>query len=676
MFLSGGLDSSAVAALMAREIDRPVQTFSVAFAEPDCSELAHARAVADAIGADAHEVVVDAADFFRALPRLVWHEDEPLAHPSSVPLHFVSALARQHVKVVLTGEGSDELLAGYGKYWRALANWRAGRAYTRLVPEVVRSAVASGVVPYLPGRVGRLARRSFLAVPPRPAEMFLDTFAAMPVAQQQRLLRSSVCAGAAPYAPSLDYFARVNGRSTLLDRLLYMDVKTYLVELLMKQDQMSMSTGRASAASSIPPPSGISWCASRRARQRRRRDLGAPQLRAVAAHVEPGLAELLQQGVEARRLRATDDAAAAVRDTDVSLVCVGTPSHRNGSLDLTFLTRVCEQIGAALRAKTSYHVVVIRSTILPGTTHGRLIPALEAASGARYGEGFGVCVNPEFLREGTALADFRQPPLTLVGHNHAADAAPAAALYQHLPAPLCHTSIRVAEMLKYACNAWHAVKIVFANEIGNLCKRMEIDAHEVMDIFCADAKLNLSPYYLRPGFAFGGSCLPKDIRALQYRGKETDLELPLINALLGSNRLQVQHAIDRIVETGRKRVGLLGFSFKAGTDDLREAPMVILAEALLGKGYGLAIYDRNVSLARLVGANKQYIEEQIPHLSRHLCDSTDDLLDRSDVIVVGNADPEFAGVVARARPDQVVIDLVRLPLDFSRVRAQYDGICW
>jgi GDP-mannose 6-dehydrogenase len=409
-------------------------------------------------------------------------------------------------------------------------------------------------------------------------------------------------------------------------------------------------------------------------------DVNEEKVRAINAGlspiVEPGLAELLQQGVEARRLRATTDAVEAVQESDVSLVCVGTPSRRNGSLDLTYLTRVCEEIGGPLRDKPAYHVVIIRSTVLPGTTHDRLIPALETASGKRYGEGFGVCVNPEFLREGTALADFRRPPLTLVGHNHAADAAPAAALYERIQAPFHHTSIRVAEMLKYASNAWHAVKIVFANEIGNLCKRMEIDSHDVMDVFCADSKLNLSPYYLRPGFAFGGSCLPKDIRALQYRGKEMDVDLPLISALLGSNRLQVQHAIDRIVEAGRKRVGLLGFSFKAGTDDLREAPMVVLAEALLGKGFTLAIYDRNVSMARLVGANKQYIEEQIPHLSRHLCESIDELLDRSEVIVVGNADPEFADAVLRARPDQLVIDLVRLPLDFSRVRARYDGICW
>src|SRR5918993_4721875 len=392
--------------------------------------------------------------------------------------------------------------------------------------------------------------------------------------------------------------------------------------------------------------------------------------------VEPGLAELLERGTAAGRLRATTSTADAVRDTDLSVICVGTPSRKNGSLDLTYLERVAEQIGTALKDKSEYHVVVVRSTVLPGTTHDVVIPALERASGKKYGEGFGVAVNPEFLREGTALKDFRQPPLTLIGHNHATDAAPTQALYQNLDAPLYSTSIQVAEMMKYTSNTWHAVKVVFANEIGNLCKRVGVDSHEVMDIFCQDDKLNLSPYYMKPGFAFGGSCLPKDVRALQYRAKEVDLEMPLLNSVLGSNRLQVQHAIDRIVETGKKRIGLLGFSFKAGTDDLRESPMVILAEALLGKGYQLCIYDRNVSLARLVGANKQYINEQIPHLSRHLCDSIDQVIERSDVIVIGNASPEFSEAVTRCRPDQVVIDLVRIPLEFSQVTAQYDGLCW
>ncbi len=392
--------------------------------------------------------------------------------------------------------------------------------------------------------------------------------------------------------------------------------------------------------------------------------------------VEPGLDALLRQGVEQQRLRATTSTAEAVNGTDLSLICVGTPSRKNGSLDLTYLTRVCEEIGDVLRDKDAYHVVVVRSTVLPGTTHGQVIPTLEARSGKKYGVGFGVSVNPEFLREGTALKDFRQPPLTLVGHNHAADAMPTKALYQSIEAPIVGTSIRVAEMAKYTSNAWHAVKVVFANEIGNLCKRVGVDSHDVMDIFCRDEKLNLSSYYLKPGFAFGGSCLPKDVRAVQYRAKEVDLEMPLIESLLRSNRLQVEHAIERIVESGRRKVGLLGFSFKAGTDDLRESPMVILAEALLGKGYQLCIYDRNVSLARLVGANKQYIEEQIPHLSRHLCESVDQVIEQSEVVVIGNNSPEFGEAIARCRPDQLVIDLVRVPVDFSQVAAQYDGLCW
>jgi GDP-mannose 6-dehydrogenase len=392
--------------------------------------------------------------------------------------------------------------------------------------------------------------------------------------------------------------------------------------------------------------------------------------------VEPGLEDLLRDGVAAGRLRATTATDEAVHATDLSLVCVGTPSRRNGSLDLTYLVRVCEQIGEALATKPDYHVIVIRSTVLPGTTHAHVIPALEARSGKKYGEGFGVSVNPEFLREGSALQDFRHPPLTLIGHNHASDAAPTRALYEKVDAPLYGTSIRVAEMMKYTSNTWHAVKVVFANEIGNLCKRMDVDSHEVMEIFCRDEKLNLSPYYLKPGFAFGGSCLPKDVRALQYRAREVDLAMPMIESVLASNQLQVQHALDLVLDTGKKRVGLFGFSFKAGTDDLRESPVVILAEALLGKGCELSIYDRNVSLARLVGANKQYIEGQIPHLSRHLCDSLDEVIARSDVIVVGNASPEFADAVTRCRPDQTVIDLVRLPVDHSRLQATYNGICW
>jgi GDP-mannose 6-dehydrogenase len=392
--------------------------------------------------------------------------------------------------------------------------------------------------------------------------------------------------------------------------------------------------------------------------------------------VEPGLDELIASTAATGRLRATTSASEAVGCTDVSLVSVSTPSRRNGSLDLSHLTRVCEQVGDALKDKNTYHVVVIRSTMLPGTTHDTVIPTLERTSGKRYGTDFGVSVNPEFLREGSALLDIRHPPLTLVGHNHAVDAASTTALYQTIDAPLVTTSIRVAEMIKYASNAWHALKVCFGNEIGNLCKRLGVDSHDVMDIFCQDDKLNLSPYYLKPGFAFGGSCLPKDVRALEYRAKELDLEVPVLQSLLRSNRLQIQHALDQIVETGRKRVGLLGFSFKAGTDDLRESPMVILAETLLGKGYEIRIYDQNVLLARLTGSNKEYIEQQIPHLSRLLHDSIDAVIDQSDVVVVGNAAPEFGAALERCRPEQIILDLVRVPCDRAQLRADYRGICW
>ena len=392
--------------------------------------------------------------------------------------------------------------------------------------------------------------------------------------------------------------------------------------------------------------------------------------------VEPGLEDLLGECVAEGRLRATTDTADAIRSTDVSLLCVGTPSRKNGSLDLQYLERVSEEVGRALRDKPDYHVVVVRSTVLPGTTHSVVIPALERESGKKYGDGFGVSVNPEFLREGTALKDFRKPPLTLVGHNHAADASGTIALYQAIDAPLISTSIRVAEMMKYTSNTWHALKVVFANEIGNLCKKLDVDSHEVMDIFCRDEKLNLSPYYLKPGFAFGGSCLPKDVRALQYRAKEVDVDLPLISQILPSNKAQIQQALDQILETGKKNIGLLGFSFKAGTDDLRESPIVILAEALLGKGVSLRIYDKNVSMAKLVGANKDYIVKQIPHLSSLLCNTIDEVIQGSEVIVVGNQAPEFSQAVMDCRADQIVIDLVRLPIYGSLMKADYRGICW
>jgi GDP-mannose 6-dehydrogenase len=392
--------------------------------------------------------------------------------------------------------------------------------------------------------------------------------------------------------------------------------------------------------------------------------------------VEKGLEDLIRDNAAVGRLRATTNTAEAVRDTDLSLICVGTPSRKNGSLDLTYLERVAEQIGEALRDKDDYHVVVVRSTVLPGTTHEVVIPALERTSDKQYGTGFGVTVNPEFLRESTAIADFRHPPITLVGHNYRSDAEPTQGLYSKVDAPMVTTTIRTAEMIKYASNTWHALKVTFANEVGNLCKRLKIDSHEVMDIFCRDQKLNLSSYYMKPGFAFGGSCLPKDVRAMQYRAKELDLEMPVIQSILGSNQLQIRHAIEEIVDTGKKRVGLLGFSFKAGTDDLRESPIVILAEALLGKGFSLRIYDQSVSIARLVGANRDYINTQIPHLSSLLCESIDDVLGGSDVIVVGNAAAEFSTALTRTRKDQIVFDLVRVKTPREQIPAEYRGICW
>jgi GDP-mannose 6-dehydrogenase len=391
--------------------------------------------------------------------------------------------------------------------------------------------------------------------------------------------------------------------------------------------------------------------------------------------VEPGVGELIAEMVADGRLRATTDARAAVAQTDLSLVCVGTPSRANGSLDLTYVERVCAEIGAGLEGRRGRHTVVIRSTMLPGTVESLVTPTLEAHSGLRAGRDFGVCINPEFLREGTALKDFYAPPFTLVGADDEEQAAPLRRLYEQIDAPVFVTAVRAAEMVKYACNCFHALKVSFANEIGNVAKELGIDSHEVMRVFCHDTKLNLSPYYLKPGFAFGGSCLPKDLRALTYKAREVDVEVPVLQAALQSNRLQVERGVEMILRTGRKRVGVLGFSFKAGTDDLRESPMVTLIETLIGKGLQLALYDRDVSLARLVGANKEYIEREIPHISQLMRASVGEVLEHAEVIVVGNRAEEFREIEGRLRDDQLVIDLVRL-FEGRVSGGQYEGLCW
>ncbi|MBA3356872.1 MAG: UDP-glucose/GDP-mannose dehydrogenase family protein [Pyrinomonadaceae bacterium] len=391
--------------------------------------------------------------------------------------------------------------------------------------------------------------------------------------------------------------------------------------------------------------------------------------------VEAGIGELISDVVKSGRLRATTNSQEAVKNSDISLVCVGTPSNPNGSLDLRYVKRVCEEIGAALKTRTAGHVVVIRSTMLPGTIENTVMPALEKHSGKKAGKDFGVCINPEFLREGTSLKDFYAPAFTLLGADHPEIAAIVPQLYQNIEAPVFITSVKTAEMVKYASNCFHALKVSFANEIGNICKALNIDSHEVMKIFCEDTKLNLSSYYLKPGFAFGGSCLPKDLRAINYKAKELDVEVPVLAAILPSNRNQIERALDLVIGWGKKRIGVLGFSFKAGTDDLRESPMVTLIETLIGKGYELAIYDRDVSLGRLFGANKEYIERGIPHISQLMRDSLQEVVEDSEVLLIGNKAAEFFELESYLRADQVVIDLVRL-FEGRTSDERYRGICW
>ncbi len=373
--------------------------------------------------------------------------------------------------------------------------------------------------------------------------------------------------------------------------------------------------------------------------------------------MEPDLEALIADGVRAGRLRATTDQRQAVLDTEISMACVGTPSGPRGELDLTFIQRVCENIGQGIRGKSAYHLVVFRSTLLPGTLRGTAIPILERTSGKTVGVGFGVVVNPEFMRESTAVSDFHQPPKTVIGALSERDADTVSRLYAHLDAPLIRTSLEVAEMVKYVDNVFHALKITYANEIGSLCRSLGVDGREVMGIFCQDKKLNISPAYLRPGFAFGGSCLPKDLRALESLARRQEVAVPLLNAIAVSNAQQIQNARRIIEGHGRKKVGILGFAFKAGTDDLRESPIVTLAEQLLGAGYDLRLHDPCVSVARLVGSNQRYLSERIRPLSQLVVDSVEALLAHSDLIVIGNQSPEFDFPLAHLPADCLVLDL-------------------
>jgi GDP-mannose 6-dehydrogenase len=390
--------------------------------------------------------------------------------------------------------------------------------------------------------------------------------------------------------------------------------------------------------------------------------------------VEPGLEPLLKRQVEAGRMRATSEVNGSISSSDVSMICVGTPSQKNGGLDLRFVETVARQIGDALRHTTRRHVVVVRSTVLPGTTRNVVIPILEAASGKKAGVDFGVAVNPEFLRESTAIKDYYDPPMTVIGELDQASGDVIASLYQGLAAPLTRAPLETAEMVKYACNAWHATKITFANEIGTFAKAHGVDGRDVMQIVCLDRKLNLSSYYMRPGFAFGGSCLPKDLRALIYGATSRDVDVPMLRSILTSNKAQIDKAVEIVAATGKRKLGMLGLSFKADTDDLRESPLVDLAEALIGKGYELSIYDKNVEYARMHGANRDYINQKIPHVASLLKPDLDDVVAGADVMIVGNKDRQFEKVLNNLGDGKIAVDLVGFMQTTSNGAAQ--GIGW
>ena len=407
-------------------------------------------------------------------------------------------------------------------------------------------------------------------------------------------------------------------------------------------------------------------------------DVNAGKIRAINAGespiVEPGLPELVKRAVAAGRLMATADAEVAVNETDLALICVGTPGHANGQLDTDALVGVCTAIGRVLRGSSRPFTVVIRSTVLPGTIERVLAPALHEAAGHRAG--ISIAVNPEFMREGTALQDFAQPPLTLVGCDGANTVMMLRQLYSEVDAVFVDTDIRTAEMAKYVSNAWHAVKVCFANEIGNVCEALDADAQEVMRIFRLDRKLNISDAYLRPGFAFGGSCLPKDVRALNYAARVADVELPMLSGVLPSNSAQIRLGIDKVLASGAKRVSIAGLAFKPDTDDLRESPMVALVEALIGKGLDVRILDRSVSLARLTGANKQQIEEGIPHIASLMCDDETVLLEHAEALVVTNSSDESARLIAGAAPDCTIIDLTQGALPVAHAGQRPAASAW
>lgn len=396
----------------------------------------------------------------------------------------------------------------------------------------------------------------------------------------------------------------------------------------------------------------------------------------VAPILEDGIQELTEAAVKSGRFSVTNEAVGAVERSEVSFVCVGTPSRPNGGTDTSAVLSVATQIGSALRSVDHFHVVVVRSTVPPGTVSSEVRRLLEENSGKRCGQGFGLCFQPEFLREGSSIKDYDNPPFTVVGTDSTRAAKALQDIFAHLPGDFVVTDIGSAEMLKYACNSFHALKVTFANEIGRLSQSVGVDARQVMDLLCRDTSLNISPAYLRPGFAFGGSCLPKDLRSLLYMAKTADMDVPMLRSLLPSNRAHVDHAIDYVTRTGAKSVGLIGLSFKSGTDDLRESPLVTMAEYFIGKGFDLGIHDPRVSLSQLIGANRRFIEETIPHIAALMKDRCEDLLEAAQVIIIGLADPDLLECLSKGlREDHFVLDLVGIP-DGAKLGARYRGVCW
>lgn len=399
--------------------------------------------------------------------------------------------------------------------------------------------------------------------------------------------------------------------------------------------------------------------------------------------LEPGLDDLVAAGRKTGRLQATTDAAAAVSESEISFICVGTPSLPNGRLDFRSLERVCEEIGRALHAKKEFHWIVVRSTVLPGTARSLVIPRIEAFSQKRAGMDFAVCVNPEFTREGSAVADFLNPALTVVGADDPAHLLPIRELYEGMSHQVFTTSLHAAEMVKYVCNAFHALKVAFANEVGTLCRQLDVDEQAVMKIFLSDNKLNISTAYLTPGFAFGGSCLPKDLRALTYRAKQLDLDLPLMRAVLPSNQAHLDRAVEAVLATRSKRIGVLGLSFKPGTDDLRDSPSVQLIKRLLAEGCHVQIWDQDVSLGRVVGSNRRFIEEEIPHIGALLSTDLEQVINSSEVVVVGAKTPEVKAFLAVRKAGRSVVDLHSIlphslngsavPLHETSLPSEYSG---